>query len=243
MKNNKKNVQMAGHGMGTRLVCLWLACFMLAGVCGQAALADAFPQKGACGRAEKGRTFGGSREAMERLLGLFALRAPKSEGARVGDWFLHPKGFAFLIPEGFEPLVGYKGTAVLLVDESEGEGPFRTNISVSVSGEADERDKIFSMSPKDVENAYEGSFDRFELLAFEPETFYGSEGMRITFLAGSSPRLLFRQHLFVKNESAFVITLTTEHAPRALKEADRQFQWVCDSLLFVPGGGLRRQGK
>lgn len=167
---------------------------------------------------------------MAEALGLF-LRGSSSrkEGAQVGDWYLHPFGFAFVIPDGFVAQRPTRGTTVLLVEASGRNVPFRTTINIAVTKPDS---GVQALTPQTVKSRYGASFSRFSLLRFSHETMYGTTGVRLFFFSGNAPKLLFEQRLFVKEGHSYVITLIAENHVRSLARALEQFDALCGSLIF-----------
>lgn len=169
----------------------------------------------------------GLAEALELFL---AGNPARKEGAQVGDWYLHPFGFGFAIPEGFVLQKPSRGTTVLLVEDVAESLPFRTTINIAVT-EPDSR--VQDLTPETVKSKYGASFSRFSLLGLTHETMYDAEGVRLFFFSGNAPTLLFEQCLFVKAGHSFVITLISENHVRSLARALERFDALCKSLIFA----------
>ena len=170
--------------------------------------------------------------ALEEALGLFVQRVPlRKQGARVGDWFLHPLGFGFVIPEGLalEKKQTNAKTVQLLKPEG-ADRAFRTSVSMVIA----KPDKgLNNLTPESVTEQYKGIFDRFELMELTHEPMYGVDGVSLTFTSGNAARLLVKQMIFVRDGNCFIITLTAENTPQELVKALSQFSVLRDSLIFL----------
>lgn len=172
------------------------------------------------------------KDLAKEVLDLVALRAPdRTRSMRFGNWYVNPKdGYAVKIPEGMETNGWRRSTSVLLVDAERQGVSFRTSIIVTVT-EPDKR--LQTLTRREVENAYGNSLDRFKLLGFQREELYGEEGIRFSYVAHSSPQLLFQQELFLKNERCYIISVTAENSIRALPRAFEQLGVFEGSLVFA----------
>ncbi len=168
-----------------------------------------------------------ARDALEA----FAQSASAEDtGKQVGRWFLHPAGFAFRIPDGFEPEQQHGSTTVLLVDRDGSGDKFLTCVSVAM-GKPDKRLK--TMSQRDAENAFDALFRNFELVRFSRETIFSVGGIRVSYLTDDGIELFFDQCMFNKDGHSFVITLTVERNPQVLAGAWRDFESLLDSFIFL----------
>lgn len=175
-----------------------------------------------------------TRSILTQTLETYTSTMAKGQGARMGDWYLHANGFAFHIPEEMELMEGYRGTTVLLVDKTGQSSAFRTSISISITNSDDH---LLSITERSIKSAYASSFDRFSLISLSPADMYGTSGWILTFYAGSSPRVFYQQHLFIRDGYSYIITLTAADNIGSLFSAWKQSEILLDSLVFAMENG------
>ena len=215
-------------GRAKRLTAALLAALALA--------APAFAQEekkagedGALEEIEKIIVYGDLQQITQSIWELLEI-SPEDDPVCQDGWYLHPKGFAFQIPDGMTLLENYRGTTVMLVDKADGDAVFSTSISVAMAGEDKELDKL---TREKVEAAYGAEFDDFSLVYCRRKPMFGQEEVvNICFLAGQSPRLLFEQRMLNHGGHSFVVTMTAEYDNRKLPEAWAQYDAFCGSLSF-----------
>ncbi len=176
------------------------------------------------------RVSAGTRLYWEGVLRRSSARFPsKNEGVCIGDWYLHPDGFAVKMPDGMTPLLKYRGTALMLVGKENEGASLRTSISIATNAKDT---RLKTMTRESVISLYAGQFDRFTLRSIWRENRFGTECVRLSFSFGN-PQVFVEQCLFEKNGRGYVITLMAENSVRTLPTAWVQFQTFCDSLFFA----------
>lgn len=168
------------------------------------------------------------RAAIETALSMM-MDAQRKKPAIVGDWFLHPDGFGFRIPEGLSYEAPPRGTQVTLVDDESAD--LRTTITVTIT---DEVGQLYDMKEKDVEGAAKmKGFSQVKMLFFGHEKMAEKDVLRYAFLTGSSPRFVSELRMFNHGGKCFILTLNAEHTQGRLLDAVKQLNALCDSLFFI----------
>lgn len=147
---------------------------------------------------------------------------------RIGSWLIHPKGFAFRIPDGYRYQGQYKGADIMLISTNGGSDATRSSIAVTLSQAHD----LSQMTRLRIERAYPSSFPYFELCHYAADTLLDLPCVRITFVSSQSPQLLFRQSLLNKRDMGLIITLQTENTLPRVAEGIAAYAQFCDSLMF-----------
>lgn len=172
-----------------------------------------------------------SRETAESMLSLFVEHAKgHRNGIIVSNWYLHPNGFAFQIPEGLETSSKLKRSqdVIALTDASQKNNPTKFQLSIT-----NDDGRLQTMQREDVESVFSRNFDRFSLLSFTKVFICGVDGIRLTFLTGKSPRLQIQQCIFAKNGKIYIAQMTSENTLHALPSAWQQFDTFCSTFFFL----------
>ena len=98
-------------------------------------------EDGALEEIEKIIVYGDLQQITQSIWELLEI-SPEDDPVCQDGWYLHPKGFAFQIPDGMTLLENYRGTTVMLVDKADEDAVFSTSISVVMAGEDKELDKL-----------------------------------------------------------------------------------------------------
>lgn len=181
-----------------------------------------------------------SKDTAVAMLSFFVKHDKKHhDGLVVANWYLHPDGFAFQIPEGLvladkrrraTSLFSSYRDAVSLLDPTDEDNSFQTFLTVSITSE-DKR--LQTMQREDAVRLFSSQFDRFALVSFTRVLLCGVEGIRMTFLTGRSPRLQVQQCMFEKNGKTYIATIASENNLQALPTAWQQFDTFYRTLFFL----------
>lgn len=212
--------------MGKRLV----ACLLLVALLVPALALAAPGDKGFFQQLEHEVIYADTRRFIEELLDMVDARdILTGKEIRVGDWYVHPEGFAFRIPNGYELVGRYKSANIMLVDETGENVPHRTTISIAIAG----RDEgLTALTREKVKSIYASQFNRFDLRSFDREEMCGEECIRLTFTYNDNPQLLVQHCMFNKGGHSYIIMMMVENNVQAVEKALRQFNSFTGSLIF-----------
>jgi len=171
------------------------------------------------------------RQLVGSVLEEFCAGKPNKKLLAMGSWTLHAEGFAFRVPDGMERSGRLRGMDILLADTRKEPVPFRTIITVSVSPGEDST--LRDTTEEGINSRYRGRFTRFTLLDFERDDTLGEDGIRITFLCDNTIKTLVQQHMFNKNGSSYVLTLSMENTFAQTTIGFAQYEAFRESMLFV----------
>ena len=173
------------------------------------------------------------------MLEIFIKHVKKSSKAIVvANWYLHPDGFAFRIPDGLSLAKERRSLSSLFdtqrtvsfVDPLLEDAPFQTLLTVSI---ANEDKQLHTMKRTDADRFFANQFEQFSLLDFSHILIAGEEGIYLTFLTGKTPRLHLQQCMFVKNGQTYIATMASENRIFRLAPAAEQFNAFLDTLFFA----------
>lgn len=159
---------------------------------------------------------------MAKLLG-----SPYREGLLLDTTYLHRKGFAFELPEGFTLREEYQNAAIMLLGTADWRD-FQPNISIKL---LDRDEDLLDMGREQIEELYRHSIAQYQPGTFDYIDHDGVEMLALTYTQGRGDKqLYFQQALFNAAESCFIITMTTTSAEA--EAADKVFADFITSLTF-----------
>lgn len=171
-----------------------------------------------------------ARAMQGQMAGLLDVQAESTDTRRaemrIGDWFVHPEGFAFRVPEGFEVETKNRGKETLLVEKDK-RASHRITLQITL------QERVDKLTREELIKAYSSWINRFELRSFSTGTLFGVEMTRIWFVSEASPQKLVQQCLLNKDGCGYIITLTMEnHLPR-IEQGLSCYRTFCDTLVFA----------
>lgn len=156
---------------------------------------------------------------------------PIRKGQRMGEWVLHPAGFAFCVPEGYAVSGDFRGSMVVLKDSGASSRQLQPTITLMIEDVPQE--SLASLTSERIARAYAGNFRRFSLQSYQRESIFGEEGIRITFTTHDSVAMRMQQRIFDKQGKRFYLTLMTPDTDREAARGRSCFGALCSSMVFA----------